>query len=438
MPAWLMVAIQEWMKVPTVVQAIALATVGLCGGALANHAITTWCWLNRPSSPWADGSKWKFDEPQSAIQRSLPHRTWLDRIPVCGWWRLRRESTLYGRGHWVRPLLIELGLAAALPIVHAAYFSGGLLPVDANPATVTACGPWMTWLFINHAWLLVVMVAATFIDFDERTIPDSLTLPGTLLALTMASISPLVFLPGVNVNGLSPVTVNSPGRLLTSWMSSAGLVTCLFIWSVFCFALADRRWIARRGFRKAVDYFVARLFRHWTWKLLLGIWIGGCVGILVVYQLRGLHWLGLSTALAGLAVGGGMIWAIRLIGKLALGREAMGFGDVTLMAMIGAVIGWQASIAAFFLSPIVAIVFVLGRFLVTRDGSTPYGPYLCAGTMLTIAFWDPIYNGNLSMTLLMLDGALLWFAGAMLLLMLAMLWVMRLAKEMWLARRSVG
>ncbi len=49
---------------------------------------------------------------------------------------------------------------------------------------------------------------------------------------------------------------------------------------------------------------------------------------------------------------GGVIWAVRVLGRWTLRMEAMGFGDVTLMAMIGTYMGWQASLVVFFLAPL--------------------------------------------------------------------------------------
>jgi leader peptidase (prepilin peptidase)/N-methyltransferase len=52
------------------------------------------------------------------------------------------------------------------------------------------------------------------------------------------------------------------------------------------------------------------------------------------------HLHGLAWSMAGLAMGGGLTWIVRGTSSLILGRQALGFGDVTLMAMIGSFLGW--------------------------------------------------------------------------------------------------
>ncbi|MEM6363660.1 MAG: A24 family peptidase [Planctomycetota bacterium] len=318
-----------------------------------------------------------------------------------------------------------------LPMIHSAYLNGLFLPAGVPPATVAACATWLALIFFVHVGVIGAMVAATFIDFDERTIPDAITLPGTLIGLLIAACSPMIFLPGLEPVGVGPVLFYSPETLTKRWMGVTGLMTGIGIWSTYCFAMADRRWIMRRGIVKAFAWFWHALTRTGTWKWLLMLWLVGIVVIGAVHWVGNRYWVGLLTSLSGLAVGGGLIWVVRLIGRLALGKEAMGFGDVTLMAMIGTFVGWQAALIAFFLSPMAACVIVLVRWVITREAATPYGPYLCAGVALTVAFWDSVYNRNLRLTLMMLGGNLLWFGVAMALALLAMLWMWRLVKE-WL------
>ena len=68
------------------------------------------------------------------------------------------------------------------------------------------------------------------------------------------------------------------------------------------------------------------------------------------------HWHALAWSLVGAIVGWVLIDVVRRIAEFALGRPAMGAGDVTLMAMIGAFLGWQATVIAFFIAPILALV----------------------------------------------------------------------------------
>ena len=47
--------------------------------------------------------------------------------------------------------------------------------------------------------------------------------------------------------------------------------------------------------------------------------------------------------MVGLLVGGAVIYAVRLLGWILFRKEGMGLGDVTLVAMIGAFLGWQVA-----------------------------------------------------------------------------------------------
>jgi prepilin signal peptidase PulO-like enzyme (type II secretory pathway) len=70
----------------------------------------------------------------------------------------------------------------------------------------------------------------------------------------------------------------------------------------------------------------------------------------------------------------------------------MGFGDVTLMAMIGAFLGWQPSLIVFFLAPFAGLVIGLLRLILFRDREIPYGPFLCLATLAVIVGWADVWN----------------------------------------------
>ncbi len=98
-------------------------------------------------------------------------------------------------------------------------------------------------------------------------------------------------------------------------------------------------------------------------------------------------WLAvLGGVLLGYLVGGGIVWMVRIFGSLAFGKEAMGMGDVHLLAAVGACMGWMDSIAAFFGAAFVgvgwAIVSAIGGKGAKR--AMPYGPFLAIATVLVM------------------------------------------------------
>ena len=92
----------------------------------------------------------------------------------------------------------------------------------------------------------------------------------------------------------------------------------------------------------------------------------------------------LAGVLLGYLVGGGIVWMVRILGSLAFNKEAMGLGDVHLLAAVGACLGWIDAVGAFFAAVVVGAVWgVLGSVL---GGSfrrmLPFGPFLVLGTLM--------------------------------------------------------
>ncbi|OHB83653.1 MAG: hypothetical protein A2V98_25005 [Planctomycetes bacterium RBG_16_64_12] len=70
----------------------------------------------------------------------------------------------------------------------------------------------------------------------------------------------------------------------------------------------------------------------------------------------------------------------------------MGFGDVTLMAMIGAFLGWQPCLIVFFLAPFAGLVVGLMSLILRRGPEIPYGPFLCLATLVVLVRWAALWQ----------------------------------------------
>lgn len=99
----------------------------------------------------------------------------------------------------------------------------------------------------------------------------------------------------------------------------------------------------------------------------------------------------LLASLLGLLVGGGVTWGVRALGEVVFRKEAMGFGDVKLMAMIGAFVGWQHALLTLFLGCVFGAL--VGGLLALRSGfgaRIPFGPYLALGAIVALFAGDAI------------------------------------------------
>jgi prepilin signal peptidase PulO-like enzyme (type II secretory pathway) len=95
-------------------------------------------------------------------------------------------------------------------------------------------------------------------------------------------------------------------------------------------------------------------------------------------------------ALWGLLVGGGVVWAIRILGTLALNKEAMGLGDVHLMAGVGAVAGPMLAALAFFVGPFIAIPWIIVLKISGKPNALPYGPWLSVSSIICLLVGYPM------------------------------------------------
>lgn len=272
---------------------------------------------------------------------------WYDNVPLFGWLLLRGRCRNCHLPISPRYPLVELLtgiLFVALfqlempPNFWGTVDPGGLYTPD-GPQNLTTFWPAPVWLHVRYALhiaMICCLIVATFIDLELWIIPDGSTVPMMVLALLVAGTFGQAWIVPVWFQDAS--VVSTLRSIAPDWMK-----VLLFSWDSLPFAIASP------------------------------------------------HLHGLLVSAAGLIVGGGVVWMVRLLGAWVLKREAMGFGDVVLMAMVGSVIGWQPVLVVFFLAPVLAISVALLSLIFRRRDEIPYGPWLSLATFLLLAFWKTLW-----------------------------------------------
>lgn len=155
-----------------------------------------------------------------------------------------------------------------------------------------------------------------------------------------------------------------------------------------------------------------------TFGLLLGSWVdidemwipdrvsigGMIVGPVFSFLIPALHGAdtpvgGLIESLIGLAVGFGSLWAVALIGKLVLKKDAMGFGDVKLMGTLGAFLGWQSIVFIIFVSSLLGTIVGVSIIALGKkewQSKIPFGPYIAVAAIIWFlgghVLWEAYLN----------------------------------------------
>lgn len=122
--------------------------------------------------------------------------------------------------------------------------------------------------------------------------------------------------------------------------------------------------------------------------------IGGLVVALILAPLRAGTWSGLFYALLAAALGAFMLLIVRVIGGMIFKKEAMGLGDVKLIAMIGAFVGWKNVLLTIFLASILGtiggIIAIASSKQTREDRMIPFGPFLMGAGLVCFYFGENI------------------------------------------------
>ena len=100
-------------------------------------------------------------------------------------------------------------------------------------------------------------------------------------------------------------------------------------------------------------------------------------------------------AVIGAVAGGSALWLIAILGTWAFKKEAMGGGDIKMMTMIGAFLGWKGALLTVFLGALAGtLVFVPIAW--KSDKLVPFGLFLALGAALALYLGDPLLNWYMS------------------------------------------
>jgi leader peptidase (prepilin peptidase)/N-methyltransferase len=94
-------------------------------------------------------------------------------------------------------------------------------------------------------------------------------------------------------------------------------------------------------------------------------------------------------SLIGVIAGGGVLYIVAVVFFKLTGKEGMGGGDVRLLAMIGAWMGWRPLLFILLISSFSGTIIGGGSLLLTRKElktTIPYGPFLALGALIYLFF----------------------------------------------------
>jgi leader peptidase (prepilin peptidase) / N-methyltransferase len=294
---------------------IGIFVAGIVLGVLINHAIYGLAYFPRAMGAW---------HRRPAELPPLSKGAWL---PIVGWLFRRGESEFWGRGFWIRPMIIECIVPFLLVGLYRAMMNGLTIPTSIRVAAADGTfGPLVTgggissWeliaQYVAYSVVFSLLLVATFIDIDERTIPDSITIPGTFLGLFASTWIPgwsLWEVRGATLPALVPVLepmqAGSPYAWDTQWGQNGlwgiGLWIGLLIWWIWCLSLGNLRWIARRGIKKALVYAWVGFWRSPNLSLVFGMALVGSLLISAGYfGLSAARWQALFSSLMGSGLAG--------------------------------------------------------------------------------------------------------------------------------------
>ncbi len=118
--------------------------------------------------------------------------------------------------------------------------------------------------------------------------------------------------------------------------------------------------------------------------LVLGLILTGVGGFILNGGPGAVH--GLAFSFIGGAVGFGILWVVGWLGTIILKQDAMGGGDIKMMAMVGVFVGWTGVLLTIFIGALVGTLVFLPLTLMGRKKLVPFGIFLAIGAGVAYLF----------------------------------------------------
>ena len=114
----------------------------------------------------------------------------------------------------------------------------------------------------------------------------------------------------------------------------------------------------------------------------------GGLGLGLALSLVG-GWLGFLQAVLGAAAGFGLLYIVGSAGRWMFSEEAMGGGDIKMMAMVGAFVGWKGVLLTIFAGALLGTLIFVPLSL-RKKRLVPFGVFLAVGAAVAFAWGDSI------------------------------------------------
>ena len=330
---------------------------------------------------------------------------WYDNMPILGWFIVRGRCRTCKAPISPQYMLVETFMACLFLVLYAAFYMAG--PAS-NWWWSQVGGDWWyySWVartlpaFLALLFMLAGLTAMTIIDARAFIIP--IGIPRVLTVIAFVAWPLQAVLPSV------PKAWDTWPIQTTDWhwfaIAACGMAGVLLAWGLL------RRGIIKYSFADYDSYVpegqVIGNYPHarremgvemlFLLPVIAALVAGHFIGTALPATAPPVELQALGGSLLGYLSGAGIVWAVRILGTLGFGREAMGLGDVHLLGAIGAVLGWVDPVWIFLLAPFSGLSWVVvsmgtSSLLKRERRELPYGPHLAVAT-LAVILCRPVLN----------------------------------------------